>query len=220
MHLAALVAVCAFVVPRQMPMPPASFAVVMATPPEPAAAAEAGLQPARLNAGMQTVVSALATPMRLSLAPMTDREVRFARTPRREVAAPLKSMAGPGVEPGASLGRAPAVAKASATSVSARVPGDELAGLEARIRQAVQDAATYPASARMMRLEGRTQVRFDYTDGAVGAANVATSSRFAMLDRAALAAVRRAALPHAPAGIGARTLPLLVWVDFRLIRED
>jgi protein TonB len=100
------------------------------------------------------------------------------------------------------------------------MPRDVLAGLEARIRQAVQEAAIYPASARAMHLEGRTQVRFDYTDGAVNAAGVASSSTSPMLDRAALAAVRAAALPRAPAEIGARRLPLLVWVEFRLVRQD
>jgi hypothetical protein len=35
-----------------------------------------------------------------------------------------------------------------------------------------------------------------------------------------LAAVRSAALPRAPAEIGTRTLALLVWVDFRLVRQD
>jgi protein TonB len=100
------------------------------------------------------------------------------------------------------------------------MPRDALAGLEARIRQAVQDAANYPPSARIMHLEGRTQVRFDYMDGMAGAADVARSSNSPMLDRAALAAVRGASLPRAPAEIGARRLPLLVWVEFRLVRQD
>jgi TonB family protein len=95
-----------------------------------------------------------------------------------------------------------------------------LAGLEARIRQAVQDAALYPTSARIMHLEGRIQVRFDYTDGSADAARVASSSNSPMLDRAALAAVRAASLPRAPAEIGGRRLPLLIWVEFRLVRQD
>jgi hypothetical protein len=41
-----------------------------------------------------------------------------------------------------------------------------------------------------------------------------------MLDRAALAAVRAASLPRAPAEIGGRRLPLLIWVEFRLVRQD
>jgi protein TonB len=95
-----------------------------------------------------------------------------------------------------------------------------LSGLEARIRQAVQDAAIYPAAARIMRLQGRTQVRFDYADGTAATLGVATSSSSPILDRAALAAVRNAALPHAPAPIGTRKLPVLVWVDFHLVQQD
>ena len=103
---------------------------------------------------------------------------------------------------------------------AAVVSQDVMAGLKSRIRQAVQDAAVFPPSARLMHREGRAQVRFDYIDGAADSATLAASSESAILDAAALAAVRRAILPRAPAEIGHRKLDLLVWVDFTLTRQN
>lgn len=97
---------------------------------------------------------------------------------------------------------------------------DIVVGLEARIRHAVQDAAIYPPAARLMRVQGRAQVQFEYSQGAVGAVSLTRSSQSAMLDRAALAAVQRAVYPPAPAVIGGQVLPLMMWVNFGLVSED
>ncbi len=95
-----------------------------------------------------------------------------------------------------------------------------LANWEARIRQAVQDAALYPTSARLLHREGRAQVRFDYERGAVEQASVAESSHVGALDTAAVAAVTRAAIPGPPAEIGPQRRTMLVWVQFRLSQEE
>ena len=95
-----------------------------------------------------------------------------------------------------------------------------LANWEARIRQAVQDAAVYPAASRMLRREGSAQVQFDYEKGSVARASIAQTSRTAALDNAALAAVLHARLPEPPPGIGTQKRTLLVWVQFRLVSED
>jgi len=219
LHGVALAALCIGVAPKHRPdpPPPPSFAMVMAAPPAPPPVAEQTLDVAKLAAATQVTATRLSAPMPLTLAPSVHGEIYASR---RKVAA---AAAPPGPPP------QPAPAPRTVTAPAAPTPShpdaapvshDMLLGLEARIRQAVQDAAVYPASARVMHLEGRTQVRFDYTDGSVGGADVATSSSSPMLDRAALAAVRRAALPRAPAAIGARRLALLVWVDFRLVRQD
>jgi protein TonB len=220
LHGVALAGLCFVVAPRHRPEPPPppSFAVVMAAPPAPAPVAEQSLDAAKLAAATQVMATRLSVPTALSLSPSVHGEVH---APRRKVPAPAAPAASAQVAATAPATRvAAAVPVAAPPQAGAAAPHDALLGLEARIRQAVQDAAIYPASARVMHVEGRTQVRFDYTDGSVGAADVATPSSSPMLDRAALAAVRRAALPRAPAQVGARKLALLVWVDFRLVRQD
>ena len=94
-----------------------------------------------------------------------------------------------------------------------------LAGFTHQVQEAVQAAAAYPPVARRMRIEGRVQVRFDFSSGAVSAIVIAVPSASAMLDRAALAAVRTALYPHAPANWEKTRLPLVVWVDFHLQTE-
>jgi protein TonB len=95
-----------------------------------------------------------------------------------------------------------------------------LAAWEARIRQAVQDAAIYPNSARMLHREGRARVRFTYDRGTVAQVSVVESSHFAALDAAALSAVTGAALPDPPAALGPQTRTMLVWVQFSLVGDD
>jgi protein TonB len=95
-----------------------------------------------------------------------------------------------------------------------------LAGWEARIRQAVQDAAIYPAAARLRRREGRAEVRFDYTQGAVTDVSVVHSSHVTALDTAALAAVTRARMPAPPSDVGPQPRMMLVWVQFKLTAAD
>ena len=95
-----------------------------------------------------------------------------------------------------------------------------MASWEARIRQAVQDAVIYPASARLLRRQGSAQIRFDYDRGAIEAATIAQSSQTAALDNAALKAVTRAAIPDPPAELGPQKRTMVVWVQFKLLSED
>jgi protein TonB len=95
-----------------------------------------------------------------------------------------------------------------------------LASWEASIRQAVQDATVYPASARLHRRAGRVRVQFDYDHGAVAQASVVQTSLFAPLDAAALSAVNRAAIPPPPAAIGPQRRTMLVWVQFTLVADE
>ena len=103
------------------------------------------------------------------------------------------------------------------TQAPAARPAFSAAEFEARVHAAVQRVAYYPAAARLQRRQGRAAILFDYNEGAVSGAEVAQSSQSGLLDRAALDAVRRAALPRA---VGVRKIRLLVWVDFNLVRED
>ena len=95
-----------------------------------------------------------------------------------------------------------------------------LVNWEARIRQAVQDAAIYPQSSRMLHREGSAQIRFDYDRGLVEAVAVAHSSDSGALDTAAMAAVTRAAIPAPPAELGPQKRVMLVWVQFRLVATE
>ncbi len=97
-----------------------------------------------------------------------------------------------------------------------------LAALKARIRQAVQEAATsvYPAAARLMHREGRPQVQFEYENGVVRAVTLASSSQSSLLDRAAIQAVANARMPSPPAELGPQKLSLLVAVNFTLTAEE
>jgi protein TonB len=174
----------------------------------------ASLPAAELRPAAAYVTAGLAAPAPIHVAPAERASLRPRPRPVPQAAVPANA----GAAPARPLSRpAPAPDRFTPSPV---LPAALLAGLEARIQQAVQNAAVYPPSARMMHVEGRTRLRFDYTDGAVGMAGVVISSNSAVLDRAALDAVRRAELPRAPAEIGKRTLPLLVWVDFRLVRQD
>jgi len=95
-----------------------------------------------------------------------------------------------------------------------------MANWETRIRQAVQNAALYPAAARLLRRDGRAQVRFDYDQGKVESASIAQTSHFSALDTAALAAVTRAVIPDPPAELGPQRRTMLVWVQFKLVSEE
>jgi protein TonB len=136
---------------------------------------------------------------------------KILQTPAAEVATAAATPAPPKAQPQAAPGAPKKPPQASQ---------DALAGLKARIHQAVQEATIYPPIARMMHREGRTQVRFVYADGMADEASIAASSNAEVLDNAALQAVRRAALPRPPAELGARRLELVVWVDFHLTQEN
>jgi protein TonB len=143
--------------------------------------------------------------------------------PKRQV--PVRSaIASPALTSPSSTVPAPAPATAAIhppqTATPQPVAPAALAGWEARIRQAVQDAAIYPASARLQRRQGRTQVQFAYADGTVSTVMVVRSSESAVLDAAALAAVTRAQMPSPPPDLGPQHRTMLVWVQFTLTAED
>ncbi len=87
---------------------------------------------------------------------------------------------------------------------------------EVLMREAIQDAVHYPEAARLMQVEGRTQVAFTFLDGRVSQLRVVHSSGVPSLDRAALQAVRTAPYPAPPAALAGRPLAFVVWVRFRL----
>jgi periplasmic protein TonB len=117
-------------------------------------------------------------------------------------------------QPAARLAAAANVAVVAAqpgTSGSEQRAAETLRG---RIREAVQAAVRCPAAARMMGLGGKAGVAFDYRDGAVmGGVQLTRSAGAAMLDTAALAAVRDAHYPKAPPEVGNHMLRLLIWVE-------
>ena len=89
-------------------------------------------------------------------------------------------------------------------------------GFEGALREAIQAAVRYPEAARLMRLQGRTLVRFAFRDGHASAIRVATSSGIPPLDEAAIAAVRNAPYPPTPAALAGRALTFEIWVRFHL----
>ena len=113
-----------------------------------------------------------------------------------------------------------AIAQTAVPAPAPAAPSPALAGWESRIRQAVQDAAIYPAVARLQHRQGQAQVRFDYDHGMAARASVVRTSQVAILDQAALAAVTRAAMPVAPTGLGPQPRTMLVWVKFGLVDTD
>ena len=121
-------------------------------------------------------------------------------------------------------GAPPAIARAATAPGATADPVHDtlraMASWEARIRQAVQDAAIYPASARLLHRDGSAQVRFDYDRGAVENASIAQSSHVGVLDGAALSAVTRAVIPGPPPELGPARHTMLVWVQFRLVPEE
>ncbi|MGF6970777.1 protein TonB [Paraburkholderia sp. WC7.3g] len=107
---------------------------------------------------------------------------------------------------------APAPGPTPAVPASARPD----ASFEAALRAAIEAALRYPESARMEGITGRTLVGFVYRDGAASDIHVMTSSGMGLLDHAALAAVRDAVCPPPPHGLGGKSLPEQLWVDFTL----
>jgi protein TonB len=213
-HAAAIVAICAVLEPR-LPTAsrgPASFSLVFDAPSQPAQ--EKALAGRSLAPATERPVSApLSAPRSMAL--------RAAATPDTHPADRLRA-------PGAPAAAPPDAQAYSASPARAAPPPQQaapdearaLAGLEAQVRLAVQNAAIYPQAARTMHRQGRARIRFDYLDGLAGTPALIASSQSSLLDAAALLAVRRASLPRAPAAIGPRKLAMLVWVNFGLVPED
>jgi protein TonB len=101
-------------------------------------------------------------------------------------------------------------------AMPAAAPAAPNPSFENAMRAAIQAALHYPESARMAGMAGRARVSFRYRDGSVSDVTLITSSGGAILDRAALAAVRDAAYPKPePAQMG-KTLDEQLWVTFNL----
>lgn len=101
-------------------------------------------------------------------------------------------------------------------SPPAAVTASIRANFEAALRSAIQAAVRYPAAARLMELSGSTVVAFGYRDGRVSAVRIARSCGIAMLDRAAVQAVRNAPYPVTPVVLRGRRMEFDIHVRFRL----
>ncbi len=198
--------------PRPVP-PPESMRVVFEAPATPATTQE-------LSAATLSPQSSMATDPLTATLPGVAVTARVpAAAPPMVVPRPAGTAAGALAPAGAApAGSAPATRAPAAIPTPAASPGD-IAGLKLRIREAVRSATLYPAVARQMHREGRTQVSFDYVDGAAQDVSLAHSSQSKLLDDAALSAVRRAAYPKPLPGMAGMRLSLMVWVNFGLEEE-
>lgn len=192
-----------------------SLIVVQGRAPRPGPSVELAVEAPVADAAVAPIAPAM-----VAAAPALDRTPGEVPAVRAVATRAVAARRGGAARPVGAVAAARPALVAPAAVAEEPVAGDALLALTARIRQAVQDAAEYPAMARMMHREGRALVRFDYVDGAVSGVGLAASSRFAMLDAAALAAVYHAAVPAAPPEVGKRRLTLEVWVDFALTREE
>lgn len=86
------------------------------------------------------------------------------------------------------------------------------------VRHAIQSAATYPYAAKISQITGKARVSFMYEAGHVLDAHIIVSSGVAMLDQAALSAVKDATIPSPPNNLIGDELNFKVWVRFYLGR--
>jgi len=191
-----------------------------ALPPAPASTAVTMLFTAPAAAPAPAPV-AVAVPMRPPVAPVVPVVRTEAPTPHAaRLARPPHALA-PAVPrpPRTPVGIAASGPPAAASHVAPAAASDSgfmLARFTSDIQAVVRAAAVMPAAARRQHREGRAEIRFDYLDGAVRGVALAQSSASRVLDDAALAAVQTARYPAAPAPLRGRTLPMVVWVDFRI----
>ena len=221
-HIGCIAALCTLSDARHVPPPP-DIAIPVIFAPAPSEPSPHMLEASTLPVPRSTATAALA-----SLPAATVPADRRGELPRAAPRHPPRNQ----THPAAASGLAPsapspptAVAPVQPSTIAppATSPHDiqpALESWEARIRQAVQDAALYPPSARLLHRDGRAQIRFDYDRGTIERASIAQSSHFEALDQAALAAVTRAAIPAPPAELGPQTRAMLVWVQFKLQTEE
>jgi TonB family protein len=109
-------------------------------------------------------------------------------------------------EPEESVGAPPA---SSGTESAATASQDEIAGFLSQVRQIIERHKQYPWRARFQGLEGTTQLRFRILPtGEPEEIQVVESSKSAMLDEEAVAAVKRVArFPEPPV-----KSPLGIWI--------
>jgi TonB family protein len=113
---------------------------------------------------------------------------------RRALLAALLAMASPATPAAAADGESIEIGAVRAVAQDAVPPGPRLDDRLREIRERIQAAVVFPPLARMRRLEGVAQVRFEIAaDGRPREIAVADSTGHAILDRAALAAVEAAA---------------------------
>jgi TonB family protein len=91
-------------------------------------------------------------------------------------------------------------------------PSDEYI---AKVRAAVQAAFAYPMAAAEMGLHGRARVGFNLRNTTASDVKIINGSGLGLIDRAALAAVQKAAYPTPPAEQKDRTNYCEVWIDFK-----
>ena len=121
----------------------------------------------------------------------------------------------PGGAPDVSHGFALAVGGDGADGPSG--PGAEYGAYLARLRARVQQSLRYPLAARRRGLSGTVHVEVVIRpDGAIGAVAVADSSSHAVLDEAAVEAIRRLAREPFPSDVSPRTLRVRLPVVFAL----
>jgi len=91
--------------------------------------------------------------------------------------------------------------------------------LSEAILRRVEELKRYPAAARIDRAEGRVVVKAVINeDGSVGEIEVAQSSGFPSLDKAAMETIRQAAPFHLPHPLGRPRLTIKIPISYRLDR--
>ena len=91
-------------------------------------------------------------------------------------------------------------------------PSDEYI---AKVRAAVQAAFAYPMAAAEMGLHGRARVGFNLRNTSASDVKIINGSGLGLIDRAALAAVQKAAYPTPPTEQKDRTNYCEVWIEFK-----
>lgn len=220
---AGAIAAALLIFPSKPPTPaPAISIPVIFEPAASSVPAQETLSNAAIPVPVLTHLDTLAAPPAVFLPASTGALAARPRARRTTPAgAPTRARSTPNSMPDTVSPAAPAVpAHAAPTPTAAVASPGLLAAWEARIHQAVQNALAYPNVARLMHREGRTRIRFDYEDGSVARVSVVETSTLAALDRAAVDAVTRAAIPAPPREIAGQNRTLLLWVTFTLSGED
>ncbi|MDA8095235.1 MAG: energy transducer TonB [Betaproteobacteria bacterium] len=97
-------------------------------------------------------------------------------------------------------------------------PGERATYL-GEVRSAIQDAVRFPDEARLLRAQGKVQVRFDLRDGVVSHLTIVTPGGLGVFNANALSAVRDATLPVPPKQLAHKTFNLGLWVLFHFKRH-
>jgi protein TonB len=165
-----------------------------------------------------------AAPAELPAAPAAPHRTPRTARPADPVRPPIRAVLHrtplqPGPQAGTVSSRAPAGDAPAAEPAPAAVPlaAPSRAGLdsyEGHLKSVIQAALRYPPAAAMMGRDGRARVAFSISDARAVDIRLLRGTGSSQLDEAALAAMRQAAYPRPPAEIGARSMAMLVWVEF------